>query len=91
MKDIICPKCSTTFKVDEASIADIAKQVRDDQFDQELNVRMALLEKEKESALKLVEATVKNSMQENISKNFRLPKKYTFARKTSYVLISPQF
>jgi len=68
MKDIICPKCSTTFKVDEASIADIAKQVRDDQFDQELNVRMALLEKEKESALKLVEATVKNSMQENISK-----------------------
>ena len=68
MKDIICPKCRTTFKVDEASIADIAKQVRDDQFDQELNVRMALLEKEKESALKLVEATVKNSMQENISK-----------------------
>lgn len=68
MKDIICPVCKSTFKVDEASIADIAKQVRDDQFDQELNARMALLEKEKESALKLVEATVKNSMQENISK-----------------------
>ena len=68
MKDIICPKCKEAFKVDESSIADIAKQVRDDQFEQELKFRLELVEKEKESAVMLVEANLKNSMQEIISK-----------------------
>ena len=68
MKDIICPKCKEAFKVDEASIADIAKQVRDDQFEQELKFRLELVEKEKASAVMLVEANLKNSMQEIISK-----------------------
>lgn len=68
MKDIICPKCKEVFKANEASIADIAKQVRDDQFEQELKFRLELVEKEKQSAVMLVEANLRNSMQEILSK-----------------------
>ena len=47
MKDIICPNCNTAFKLDDAGFADIVKQVRDEQFTEELNHRLAIAEKEK--------------------------------------------
>ena len=37
MHDIICPHCSKAFKVDEAGYANILKQVRDRDFEQQLN------------------------------------------------------
>ena len=36
MNNIICPNCKKVFKVDEAGFADILKQVRDHQFEEEL-------------------------------------------------------
>ena len=63
MNEIICPNCSKAFKVDEAGYADILKQVRDYQFDEELKNRLSLAEKEKESAIKLAEFNVKNILQ----------------------------
>ena len=71
MNEIICPHCNKAFKVDEAGYADILKQVRDHQFDEELSNRLQLAENEKESALKLAEATLKNAFQENMSKKDR--------------------
>lgn len=68
MNDIICPNCKKTFKVDEAGFADILKQVRDHQFEEELQKRLTLAEKEKENAVKLAEANIKNSQQENLAK-----------------------
>jgi hypothetical protein len=68
MNEIICPNCKKAFKVDEAGFADIAKQVRDHQFEEELQNRLNLAEKEKESAVKLAEANIKNSLQEQLSK-----------------------
>ena len=68
MNEIICPKCKTAFKVDEAGFADIVKQVRDHQFQEELENRLTLAEKEKESAVKLAEATLKNRLQEDLAK-----------------------
>ncbi len=68
MNDIICPKCKTAFKVDEAGFADILKQVRDDSFNKELQERLKLAEKDKESAVKLAEANVKNTLQDSIAK-----------------------
>jgi hypothetical protein len=53
MHDIICPHCHTAFKIDESSYADILKQVRDSEFDQQLHDRLALAEKEKLSALEI--------------------------------------
>ncbi len=67
MNEIICPNCKKAFKVDEAGFADILKQVRDHQFEEELQNRLTLAEKEKESAVKLAEITVKNSLQEQLA------------------------
>jgi hypothetical protein len=71
MNEIICPNCKKAFKVDEAGFADIVKQVRDHQFQEELENRLTLAEKDKESAVKLAEATLKNKLQEDIAKKDR--------------------
>ncbi len=68
MNEIICPNCHKAFKVDEAGYANILKQVRDHQFEEELKNRLNLADKEKESAVKLAEANVRNSLQEQIAK-----------------------
>jgi hypothetical protein len=67
MNEIICPNCKKAFKVDEAGFADIVKQVRDHQFEEELDNRLALAEKEKENAIKLAEANIKNSLQKELA------------------------
>ncbi len=68
MNEIICPNCNKAFKVDEAGFANILKQVRDRQFEEEIRNRLALAEKEKESAVKLAEANLRNFLQEQLSK-----------------------
>lgn len=68
MNEIICPNCKKVFKVDEAGFADILKQVRDRQFEEELQKRLNLAEKEKEDAVKLAEANLRNSLQESLAK-----------------------
>ncbi len=71
MNEIICPNCKKAFKVDEAGFADILKQVRDHQFEEEIANRLALADKEKESAVKLAEANIKNALQEQLAKKDR--------------------
>ena len=68
MNEIICPNCKKIFKVDEAGFADILKQVRDHQFEEELQKRLDLAENEKVNAVKLAEANLKNSLQEDLAK-----------------------
>ena len=64
MHDIICPHCSKAFKVDEAGYADILKQVRDRDFEQQLNKRLALAEQEKRNAIELAMAKKQTELQE---------------------------
>jgi hypothetical protein len=68
MNEIICPNCKTAFKVDEAGFADIVKQVRDHQFQEELQNRLQLAENEKQSAVKLAEANLRNQLQGDLTK-----------------------
>ena len=56
MNEIICPHCEKAFKIDEAGYADILKQIRNKEFDKEMHEKLAAAEKDKESALSLVEA-----------------------------------
>jgi len=67
MNEIICPNCKTAFKIDEAGFADILKQVRNQEFENELENRLTLAENEKKNAIKLAEANMKNSLQEELS------------------------
>jgi len=63
MKDIICPHCHKAFKVDEAGYADILKQVRNSEFDEQLHQRLELAEKEKLNALELAKEKAASEMQ----------------------------
>lgn len=63
MHEIICPHCSKSFKIDEAGYADILKQVRDGEFEQQLHERLELAEREKRDAIALAKAEVTNTLQ----------------------------
>ena len=67
MHEIICPHCAKAFKIDETGYADILKQVRDSEFDQQLHDRLALAEKEKNSAIELAKAKLANELQQSVS------------------------
>lgn len=67
MNDIICPKCKQAFKIDQAGFAEILKQVRDQQFDDELKHRLQIAENEKQSAVKLAEANLRNTLLQDIA------------------------
>lgn len=68
MNEIICPNCNKAFKVDEAGFASILKQVRDHQFEEELEKRLNLEAKDKESAIKIAQAEVRTSLQNELAK-----------------------
>jgi hypothetical protein len=63
MHEIICPHCDKAFKIDETGYADILKQVRDDEFNQQLHERLELAEKEKLNAVELAKSEVGSAMQ----------------------------
>ena len=63
MNDIICPHCNTAFKVDGTGYADILKQVRDRDFEQQLKQRLDLAEKDKQNAIELAMAKKGSELQ----------------------------
>ncbi len=67
MHEIICPHCNKAFKIDETGYADILKQVRDNEFEQQLHERLELAEKEKRNAVELAKSEVSNEMQKTTS------------------------
>ena len=67
MNELKCTNCNEVFKVDESGFSEIIKQVRDQQFDEELQKQLLYASKEKESDIKLLEANLKNSFQNNIN------------------------
>ena len=54
MNEIKCPKCSTVFQVDESGYAEILKQVRDKEFQDELTRRSSEMNKSKEQELQII-------------------------------------
>jgi hypothetical protein len=63
MHEIICPHCGKAFKIDEAGYADILKQVRDSEFEQQLHERLELAEQDKRNAVELAKSEVSSEMQ----------------------------
>jgi hypothetical protein len=64
MQDINCPHCGKAFKIDESGYAEILKQVRDNEFDQDLHERLALAEKEKQAAIELAVTKAASELQQ---------------------------
>jgi len=63
MNEIICPHCGKAFKIDEAGYANILKQVRDSEFEQQLHERLELAEQDKRNAVELAQAKVASELQ----------------------------
>ena len=75
MHEITCPQCNKAFKIDDAGYADILKQVHDSEFEQQLNERLELAEKEKRSAVKLAQSEISHEMQKTtIAKDTEIQK-----------------
>ncbi|EGG29072.1 hypothetical protein IMCC3088_2234 [Aequoribacter fuscus] len=63
MNDIRCPNCGTAFKIDETGYADILKQIRDHEFDEQITKRLELAEREKRDALELAKTQAQSQLQ----------------------------
>ncbi|WP_338357518.1 DUF2130 domain-containing protein [Yeosuana marina] len=80
-----CPNCKEVFKVDDSVYTDIVKQVRDQQFQEELNNRMESANKEKQSALQLKESELKNTFQQQLADKQREIDELKFKSKSELV------
>lgn len=67
MNEIICPNCTKAFKVDAAGFAEILKQVRDQEFNNEIENRIQLLQDSKNKEIELAEQKIKLSLQDDIT------------------------
>lgn len=67
MQEIRCPKCGEVFVVDESGYNRIVKQVRDKEFDKELQKREAEFRLLQERDLELAQAKQKNELDKVIS------------------------
>lgn len=65
--NVKCPNCKEVFKVDDSVYTDIVKQVRDQQFQDELNNRLESANKEKQAALQLKESELKIAFQQQLA------------------------
>lgn len=63
MNEIVCPHCHKAFKVDDGIYADILRQVRDSDFEQQLHERLEIAEREKASAVELATAKLRVDLQ----------------------------
>lgn len=62
MNEIKCPKCGTVFQIDEADYDSIVKQIRDREFDKEISSREEQHKVDRENAVKLAEAHIKEEL-----------------------------
>lgn len=67
MQEIKCPNCGEVFVVDESGYAQIVQQVRDREFEKELQRREKDFEEKKESELKLAQMAQKEKFARELS------------------------
>ena len=65
---IICPHCGKEFEIDSQQYDSIAKQVRDEEFAQELHKQKETMRKEREDAVKIAVLDTENKMRDSVEK-----------------------
>ena len=68
MNELKCPNCGTVFQIDEQDYESIVKQIRDKEFEREINIREAQYKNDKEQALKLAEAKAEKDLASELNK-----------------------
>ena len=64
MNEIKCPECGSTISIDEDSYSNIIKQVRDQEFEDEMKKRLEILERDKQKSVDLAIQNHRLQMQE---------------------------
>ena len=64
MNEIKCPECGTSIRMDEDKYSKIIKQVRDQEFEDEISNRLEILEKDKEKSIDIAVQNIRLQMQE---------------------------
>jgi len=64
--NVKCPNCQEVFKVDEAIYNNIVKQVRDQQFNEEISKSREAAERDKKSAIEIAESKVREKLQKEL-------------------------
>jgi len=53
MKDIKCPSCGKTFRIDPSSFEEILLQIKDEEFNKQIKERLSLAEEDNKKALEI--------------------------------------
>ena len=62
MKDIRCPSCGKTFKIDPSSFDEIVSQIKNEEFSNQVNQRMKFVEEEKLKEIELAKKQMQLKM-----------------------------
>ena len=68
MQEIKCPKCGEVFQIDEAGYAEIVKQVRNREFNDELQRQKSAMDSEKKMAVELAVTKANSEKDDEIAK-----------------------
>jgi len=72
MKDIKCPSCGKTFRIDPSSFEEILLQIKDEEFNKQIKERLLLAEEDNKKALEILKREFKiqlidqNRIKENV-------------------------
>ena len=67
-KEIRCPNCGQVFTIDESAYESIVRQIRNNEFNEQLHQQQSLMEKEKAQALQLAQQQAASEKQEALSR-----------------------
>ncbi len=59
MKDIKCPSCGKTFRIDPSSFEEILLQIKDEEFNKQIKERLILAEEDNKKALEILKSELK--------------------------------
>ena len=59
MKDIKCPSCGKTFRIDPSSFEEILLQIKDEEFNRQIKERLKLAEENNKKSLEILKRELK--------------------------------
>ena len=68
MQEIKCPKCGEVFQIDEAGYAEIVKQIKNREFNDELQRQKSAMDSEKKMAVELAVSKANSQKEDEINK-----------------------
>ena len=68
MKDIKCPSCGETLRIDPSSYDDLLLQIKDDEFNKQIEERLKLAEEDKKKGIEIAKQELKIQLMEDSQK-----------------------